>query len=132
MSPQPSADLIAIVDSNFRDLFFMTFAFASPNDYKMYTDLDILHIIEWTHHHFEQITRKFRLTDEQVNIMSVVCMVYAIKYYSDVEMKKPYSFIWDAVVETGYTRMMCSRMEWLRDIEFYEYVLLMQTTPLHE
>lgn len=124
------SDVIAIIDSNFRDPFFKNQVFQSDRDFGMYRETDILFLIDCTFHHYNQITKTFRLIPIQELQMSIVCFLFAIKFYTDIEMYKPYTFVWNALTETEYTVLSESLDHWKQVAELYEFILVDRTKSL--
>lgn len=125
-----NSDVIAIIDSNFRDPFFKKWAFHSNRDFEMYRETDILFLIDCTLHHYQQIAKTFRLIPIQETQMSIVCFLFVIKCYTDIEMYRPYTFVWNALTETGYTQLSESLENWKQLAEHYEFIVTDRTKSL--
>lgn len=118
-------DLIALLDYYLRE---NQYVFDTKDDYEMYNNIDVLYVVEYSFRLFRTMVRYVRGNDRDMAVLRIVSFFYFIKLWTDIVLVRPYTFAWHMIHETGYTELAHDLQEFLRVVEYDEFLYIVYTS----
>lgn len=122
MNHDRNADLIAILDTAFRDYHTSLNVFQNDADWQMFIDIDIIYLIEYSWRLFAAVAHRFNCTFMQIRSLRIVSYIFFLKLHTDIILIRPYSFAYNIL--SSHSHIARDISHFLAAVKQYEQLFL--------